>query len=809
MGRAMLEQFADGYALREEAQQGSGDGRTSIHYPALFLFLGARCEPAISPVVQSCRRKWDNAGGVLALHAAPEEASDAGEPSPGAAPKPGLPDLAVRKMALPAVGGRDPRTVRRDVWRAFQEQSAYLAGMNTALRRISNEIADYGRLYSSFDVIHLSIVTMVDDPANILLPQIALLARTVLAQSFKSVRTDLFVLISEREQAEHFGYASSAGLAFLRELDGMQASDYALTAPLLVTEDGLSIPVSHGPAPLFDLVYCLSDKNERGIVSPRGMEDNYEMISHISLLKNAVRPAGGGASAGHGPGGYGGQGGYNNAAFKSGIRGVSGRETYASAGFAEVTRPNRQIALAVLYHLLRLLAGQLRQSSGLSPRERLGLMGMDEASLRERARRLLPEPEELAEMNGLMAHTQPSFAELRRLSLREAEELLFGEGAESYFRANFEAPAGRRLEEADPERELLRSLAAMPAPPNFMQLARWTADRDEAGSVRHSLRQHMAGLRSAIATAREELAGLYAAEVGRLPIPRVPLLDKRTVRNAVRYLFEEAYGRRYGILRLETELALCRRLEDALDRLNAENGRRARLMEELEEELRAAAMEAIGRNDSDTGRNIMEYYAGVTEQVLAEAESRRGPGVWFTERMLGDPAALLDRGGEAFLRELVALCEREVLASPAFGLPFEEELLRRANVAAAYENREVLPKEELFRRLYRNLEEGAAVNVRLLQYTQEHRHEEKYFFGDSGSEFLRYALAQGETTRNYRVGFVHEERRSGVSKLNLMGGFHLEDLLYYRNGRIYYETYLQNGYELHADESGDLPPLRG
>ncbi|MFD2875243.1 hypothetical protein ACFTAO_03570 [Paenibacillus rhizoplanae] len=87
----------------------------------------------------------------------------------------------------------------------------------------------------------------------------------------------------------------------------MQAAEYALNAPLLVTEEGLSIPVTHGPAPLFDLVYLLSDKNERGLMSVHGMDDNYEIIAHISLLKNRVRPAADQAS---------GHGGYNNMTFK-------------------------------------------------------------------------------------------------------------------------------------------------------------------------------------------------------------------------------------------------------------------------------------------------------------------------------------------------------------------------------------------------------------------------------------------------------------------------------------------------------------
>lgn len=285
-------------------------------------------------------------------------------------------------MTLPDTAGRDPRTVRHELYREFHEDSQYLAGMNRTLRQLSNSIADYGRLYSSFDVIHLSVITRVDDPQNVLLPQIVLLARAILSQSFKSVQIDLYALINEREQGDNFGYSSSVGLACLRELDGMQAADYTLSAPLLVTEEGLSIPVTHGPAPLFDLVYLLSDKNERGLMSVHGMDDNYEIIAHISLLKNRVRPAADQAS---------GHGGYNNMTFKSGIRGSTGRQGYASAGFSAVRRPNRQIALAVLYHALHYLSGRLRAGQPRSLKERQAMLGLGADTLRDRAAELLPE----------------------------------------------------------------------------------------------------------------------------------------------------------------------------------------------------------------------------------------------------------------------------------------------------------------------------------------------------------------------------------------------------------------------------------
>jgi len=296
--------------------------------------------------------------------------------------------------------------------------------------------------------------------------------------------------------------------------------------------------------------------------------------------------------------------------------------------------------------------------------------------------------------------------------------------------------------------------------------------------------------------------------VERQPFQRVPLFDKRTVRNFIHYLFSAVYGKKYELLCMESELALCSRLESALEQLHVECVARVKAMETLEEELRITVMDSIGRTNETTGQNVMEYYRVVTEEVMKEIETRRGPGIFFSDKYMGSISKLLEQGKKAVAERLIGVCQREILTADPFALSFEEELLRRANVAAAYENRQVLSKEELFKRLYHNLEDSATINVRLFEYTQEHRHEEKYFFGDSASEFLRYAFGVDETTRIYRLGFVHEQRRSGVEKLNLMGGFHLEDLLYYRNGKVYYETYAQNGYQLHGVSEEQLPEMR-
>ncbi|KWX81379.1 hypothetical protein AML91_00090, partial [Paenibacillus jilunlii] len=114
-------------------------------------------------------------------------------------------------IPLPETAGRDPRTVRQDIYREFHEASRFLAGMNRSLRRLSNSIAASGRLYSSFDVIQLSIITRVDDPLNVLLPEAALLARAVPSPSVTSLQTDLYALMSSPALGEHSGSPGPGG----------------------------------------------------------------------------------------------------------------------------------------------------------------------------------------------------------------------------------------------------------------------------------------------------------------------------------------------------------------------------------------------------------------------------------------------------------------------------------------------------------------------------------------------------------------------------------------------------------------------
>ena len=81
-----------------------------------------------------------------------------------------------------------------------------------------------------------------------------------------------------------------------------------------------------------------------------------------------------------------------------------------------------------------------------------------------------------------------------------------------------------------------------------------------------------------------------------------------------------------------------------------------------------------------------------------------------------------------------------------------------------------------------------------------HRYVEKYFLGNRHSEFIDYAYKRDQSSRSYKIGTVSDTRNSVIEKLQLMGGFKLEDLIYTRSARRYYEAYKEKGYHFHSED---------
>ena len=281
------------------------------------------------------------------------------------------------------------------------------------------------------------------------------------------------------------------------------------------------------------------------------------------------------------------------------------------------------------------------------------------------------------------------------------------------------------------------------------------------GILLEAVRSRIRDLGDQLKSEQDGLNRYYEESVESQPFKKLPFRDKQNVRHFIRYFVGEVYRRKYELLRLETELELYRLYETELERIYRQYKQRGEHAGPARSGIAGSTKSSIRTADDYIGQNLMEYYGLVTEELMLELESKRGQGVFFEERYVGNLSIVTPEGIEPILSSMIRVCLRDLLTAEPFVQTFEEELPRRANVTIDYNNKQVLAKEDLFKVLYRMLEENSVTLVRLLDYTQEHRYEEKYF-GDADSEFVRYAIHADEALRVYKLGIVHEKRSSGL-----------------------------------------------
>lgn len=302
-----------------------------------------------------------------------------------------------------------------------------------------------------------------------------------------------------------------------------------------MTGDGLSIPVTHKASPLFDLVYVLSDRNERGITTLNGMQDNYEIICNILLLKNRRRKETQVQSSDVS---------YNNSSFKNSLMTESGRQGFVSAGLSKVKRPNHSIALTVLYHFFKQIKERLEIADLQGSKEKLSFFGLDSAAMDTRMLDLVPSEDSLIDMSGLLTNNI-RYDQLRRMSLREAEEALFGDGCTIFFRKHFTSSAEVNLGYVKASDELRatvnRNMKDQPLY-SFFQVAKWTDEKNETDSVMTAVRARMRDLVREIDIAQDELGRIREQRVDDLKFQRLPFMDKQNVRSFIRAFLMRCTG---------------------------------------------------------------------------------------------------------------------------------------------------------------------------------------------------------------------------------------------------------------------------
>ncbi len=770
-----LHAFANAYDADADRFIDDNDGQLSINNPLLFVFIGDQSLEALNAVYENNRKKWNNSKGVLYFHVYQDQTVEKEN---------------VFSLRLPS-SGSDRKTARQNLHRQFYQDIRILAEFNRLARQIGNRIAEHGKSYSSFQRLNMAFVTRVEDCCNIVLPEIALLLKSLLGESFKLIQMDMYGLIKEKRGEEH-EYASSLGISFLRELDRYQDRAYQFEGMLLVTDDQIKLPIVHAASPLFDLVYLLSDKNEHGMFDDdAGMKANYDIICNMNLLKN--RKIIDEFDHRHEN--------YNNQHFRQHIQPAETKgPVYSSAGLSIVKRPNQAIALTVLSQFYRQVMSVLSAQSQVEKRVILELFQLNSDAVDRKVAELMPSKESLEEMSALLSESVP-LSELKRMSLKQAEDSLYGQHANAFFVDHFEQAAdkkfqGMKLEqelEASIERQIVQSVSY-----GLYCAYAWTSEQDER-SIVHELRSMIKDVSRQLEEARLQLLQVEQEPVELQAFSRFSFFDKGKIKQLSRQLFDKIYGQKFDILFFEIKQKLLRRYLAAIESLHQPLREKIEVTTSLDKLLKETSRHSVSEANDYLGRNIPEYYEAVVEEIIQDLQAKRGTFFYFEDRYVGNIAALVNEGAEALLNRFIEVCRKEVFVYPQFRQSFEDELLERANVTVRYEDKgNVLSKEELYRDLYIQLEERAAIHMQVFNYTQKHRYEEKYFFADYDSEFIHHAFSVDKGVRLYKLGCVHEKKATGIEKLNIMGGFQLEDLMYVVNNTKYYESYKQNGFQFHA-----------
>ncbi|MDP4143305.1 MAG: hypothetical protein Q8936_02305 [Bacillota bacterium] len=780
----LFKQFSDEYTLYVNKQIYSEDGPRKVNNPVLFVFIGDKTIDASKAIYEDVNKNWDNNGGIIFLNIFSKEV------------------LQGENRVNFNIGYKEDgsKNLRRNISESFYNNEELLKKLNEAVVSVKNNILNSGRMFPSFERINISVITGADDPLNILIPEITLLIKTKLSQHFRMVFADLYTLLQEKSEGDSFLSAAYA-VSFFKELEYIQSPKFCFDKPIEVFGSDKKLSVINDNKPLFELVYILSDTNEKGVIPNNSLEDNYQIISYINLLKNRNINIDTYDTENQ----Y-----YDNTRFKRNISGEDEGLILSTAGLAKVKRPNSAVAVMVLSIVFDDVMFKLQQMSKKSTEEILRVFKLDNDSLNLKVSSFIPSDKKIEDMTALMTISSDiSSKRFGKITLRDVEELLYGENCSNFFIENFQQPLYNSIHEKNFYEELKNTVyesVCNNSKYGLYSAYAWTAQesREASGTIIDYIKESNKIIDTNISDLESEINEIYNMRPQMPSMLRSMFGGNNGIEEIKKQLFTEVYGRRLEILMLKGRQEILNKYEVFIINLHEEIKNQVTKLYSMEEELSSYASGLAKHQDDYIGQNIREYYTNVVKGIISKLEDTYGENFYFQDNFLGNISTLLkedDRGsvsatGDSFIKKLSRICERYILSQQDFLKSFEEELSERANITMEQWNNKVLSKEELYRKLYNILEDNSVVKVYIMNYDVS-RYIEKYFFGDYSNEFIKYALNFDRETRSYKIGYVHEKRVSGIEKLQLMGGFKLKDIIYVKNAARYYDACIANGYGFH------------
>jgi hypothetical protein len=770
--RELIDKFTKDYMLNAETNLRGMDERRIINNPIVYLFVGDESLAALQEVYSLNQRKWKNHDGIVYMYVYSEKQWSADN---------------VFSLNVARIEGKSQST-RPTIYQSFLNDEEKLVEYNQLLRQLSEKLSETGTMFHMFKKINLSVITSITDPINVILPDLTILMENALSSSFTMVYLDAFCLLEEKGVEEE---KVSLGISFLMELQDWQNTQFTYSKETKVTKDKIRMNVNRSNGPLFDLVYLLGDKDERGVLTTDSMQKTYEIISTINLLKNRYV-----SEAHHMLG----NAEYNNVQFKKNIQHDNGTPSFVSAGFSKVTRPNREIALHVLHFFFRHILQTIKNRSRQTEEQKMfEMLEIDASSVMRIAESFVPHEIKIEEMLVLMPASL-SFNSLKQNTLKEAENALYHNASKEFFEENFVEHANKessKFNGFEHVRDLMIKRVIENPKYGFYAALIWSNEE----VIQHLITMKASFLRH-YEDEEDKLEQIYDEYVETQKFSKSLFSSSTTTRNFISHLLKRIYGQKRTILTLRKTVELVVMYISSLEALHMEMQRKLNALEELEKDMKLQADEAVFGNKSRITENIPEYYERVVNAILREKEEKRSTDFYFEDKYLGDYSKLMEN--ESFIERVMQMIKDLIFQAEELNQPFEKEILERGNVKISYGDPEVLTQEELFKELYHLLENDSACQIYLQEYSQNDKYEEKYYFGDYESSFIKYALSLDKENRGYKLGCIHEKRTSGIEKLSLLGGFSVEDLLFYKNNRKYYDIYQKNGYKFHAEEALNL-----
>ncbi len=778
----ILKSFEEDYALNIDKTIFKGDVQRSSNNPVLFVFIGDSVKEASKYINNNIKEKWDNGEGIVYINISTEDSKDSKN---------------IFNIHFPC-NLEEKKLLRKSIRDSFYKDKNLLEKFNSKITAAREGILCNGNLFDSFENISISVITGADDPLNIILPEITILIKKKMLEAFKIGSTDLYVLVKEKNMEDEF-FSYACVVSFFRELEYIQRKDFSFNEKIAVYGQERELFIKD-VGPVFYMTYVLEEKNEKGEIPKESIKNNYEIISYINLLKNRNVSV---ETYYDTENQY-----YDNNRFKVNITFENSFNTYVTAGLSKVKRPSNAIAVAVVKNFYEVFWGKLKRFSNKDKEDIVKIIKLDRDSLMSKTELLLPNNINILDMNAMMtSNTSMVERKLSKLTLKEVEENLYGDRCECFFQEKFQNSTISnfyKLKLEDEIKTLIEEQIINNSKFGLYCAFKWTS---EQGEIIQGIRESKHFFQQYSYKLKEEIENIYQARFTPTGFRFKSIFGGGgNIKEVKEKIFSEVYNKKLYVLKLDIIEKFIEEYEGIVLKIHEELSENMKQLQHIEKSIKAYENEIIKKQDEYTSQNISVYYSTVVDNIVKNLEENHGEDFYFQNRYIGNVYELLKQGKHILLLKITEFCSKYILSDHQFYKSFEEEFNERANINIENWDNKVLSKDELYRKLYELLDDSSKLKVYLMNYDVK-SHQEKYFFGDYSSDFIKYAFDFDRRTRNYKIGYVHERRTSGIEKLNLMGGFAAKDLIYIKTAVDFYNFCLENGYELHGIDINKLPQI--